>query len=44
MTTVGFVNFGTDIAYLWQNVIGAVVVVVVGVLLGGASPERRPAG
>jgi SSS family solute:Na+ symporter len=44
MTTVGFVNFGTDIAYLWQNVIGAGVVVVVGVLLGGASPEQRPAG
>jgi SSS family solute:Na+ symporter len=44
MTTVGFVNFGTDIAYLWQNVIGAVVVVVVGVVLGGASPEEQPAG
>jgi SSS family solute:Na+ symporter len=37
MTVVGFVNFGTDIAYLWQNVIGAGVVLAVGVLLGGGS-------
>ncbi len=39
MTVVGFVNFGTDIAFLWQNVIGAVVVVAVGVVVsavGGA--------
>jgi Na+/proline symporter len=35
MTTVGFVAFRTDIAYLWQNVIGAGVVVAVGVALGG---------
>ncbi len=35
MTVVGFVNFGTDVAYLWQNVIGAVVVVAVGVAVGG---------
>ena len=41
MTVVGFVNFGTDIAYLWQNIIGAVVVVVVGVLLSG--PGRAEA-
>ena len=41
MTVVGFVNFGTDIAYLWQNVIGAGVVVVVGVALSGS--ERQPA-
>jgi Na+/proline symporter len=33
MTVVGFVNFGTEVAYLWQNVIGAVVVLGVGVLL-----------
>ncbi len=33
MTVVGFVNFGTGVAYLWQNVIGAVVVLAVGVLL-----------
>jgi len=44
MTTVGFVNFGTDVAYLWQNVIGAVVVLAVGLLLGGAAPKERPTG
>jgi solute:Na+ symporter, SSS family len=33
MTVVGFVAFGTGIAYLWQNVIGAVVVLAVGMLL-----------
>jgi len=33
MTVVGFVNFGTEVAYLWQNVIGAVVVLAVGMLL-----------
>ncbi len=33
MGTVGFVAFGTSIEYLWQNVIGAVVVVLVGVPL-----------
>ena len=33
MAVVGFVNFGTGVAYLWQNVIGAVVVLVVGMLL-----------
>ena len=41
MTVVGFVNFGTDVAYLWQNVIGAGVVVVVGVALSGE--ERNAA-
>ena len=38
MSVVGFVNFGTGVAYLWQNVIGAGVVVGVGVLLGGTRP------
>ena len=33
MVTVGFVAFGTTIEYLWQNVIGAVVVLLVGVPL-----------
>jgi solute:Na+ symporter, SSS family len=33
MTVVGFVAFGTGVAYLWQNVIGAVVVLAVGMLL-----------
>lgn len=39
MTMVGFVNFGTDVAFLWQNVIGAVVVVVVGLVLSGGDRE-----
>ena len=33
MASVGFVAFGTTIEYLWQNVIGAVVVLLVGVPL-----------
>jgi len=33
MATVGFVAFGTEIEFLWQNVIGAVVVLLVGVPL-----------
>jgi Na+/proline symporter len=40
MTTVGFVAFGTSVAYLWQNVIGAGVVVAVGLALRG---RRQPA-
>ena len=47
MTVVGFVNFGTDVAYLWQNVIGAVVVLAVGIgvggIGGGGSPSAREA-
>jgi Na+/proline symporter len=35
MTVVGLVAFRTDVAYLWQNVIGAAVVVGVGVALSG---------
>jgi Na+/proline symporter len=35
MSVVGFVAFRTDVAYLWQNVIGAAVVVAVGVALSG---------
>lgn len=41
MTVVGFVNFGTSVAYLWQNVIGAGVVFVVGIAL--SPPQRRAA-
>ena len=41
MTVVGFVNFGTGVAYLWQNVIGAVVVLAVGMLL---APLGGPGG
>jgi len=40
MTTVGFVAFGTDVAYLWQNVIGAGVVVAVGLALSRPSEAK----
>ena len=40
MTVVGMVNFGTGVAFLWQNVIGAVVVVAVGVALSGGGRTR----
>lgn len=39
MTVVGVVNFGTSVAYLWQNIIGAVVVLAVGVVLSGSGQE-----
>ena len=41
MTVVGFVEFRTDIAFLWQNVIGAVVVLAVGGVLGGFGEKVR---
>ncbi|CAN5838064.1 hypothetical protein BH24ACI5_BH24ACI5_16720 [soil metagenome] len=45
MSTVAAVAFMTDVAYLWQNVIGTVVVVVVGVvvtgLTGGAAVQTE---
>jgi SSS family transporter len=40
MTVVGFVAFRTEIAYLWQNVIGAAVVVGVGVALSGTTSQK----
>jgi solute:Na+ symporter, SSS family len=45
MSAVAAVNFGRpSIAFLWQNVIGAVVVVVVGMLVSGmSSSETKPA-
>jgi Na+/proline symporter len=43
MTVVGFVAFRTDVAYLWQNVIGAGVVVAVGIALGGRREADVPA-
>ena len=43
MAVVGFVNFGTEVAYLWQNVIGAVVVVVVGLTLSAFEGDERAA-
>lgn len=33
MGVVGYFNFMTDVAYLWQNVIGAVVVLAIGLAL-----------
>jgi Na+/proline symporter len=43
MSVVGFVAFGTDVAYLWQNVIGAVVVLAVGMLLSFPGRGQREA-
>ncbi|MEQ1857370.1 MAG: sodium:solute symporter, partial [Longimicrobiales bacterium] len=43
MTAVGFVAFRTEVAYLWQNVIGAVVVLAVGVAFSGGSAEPAKA-
>lgn len=41
MTVVGIVEFRTDVAYLWLNVIGAAVVMTVGLLLsGGQTPDE----
>jgi SSS family transporter len=41
MATVASVNFGRpDIAFLWQNVVGAVTVVVVGLVVSAASGTR----
>jgi SSS family transporter len=41
MATVASVNFGRpDIAFLWQNVVGAVTVVVVGLVVSAASGNR----
>jgi Na+/proline symporter len=44
MTAVGAVNFGApQVAYLWYNVIGAVVVVFVGVLVSMVGRRASPA-
>ncbi len=43
MTSVGFVAFRTEVAYLWQNVIGAVVVLAVGVAFSGRPAETTTA-
>jgi Na+/proline symporter len=41
MLTVAAVNFGApSVAFLWHNVIGAVVVVVVGMIISGLAPRR----
>ena len=44
MGTVAAVNFGApQVAFLWHNVIGAVTVVVVGMLIGVVTPAAREA-
>ena len=46
MAAVASVNFGApSVSFLWHNVVGAVTVVVVGMLLSGvgpATPQRQP--
>jgi len=41
MTAVGFVASATNVAFLWHNVVGAVVVVAVGSVLGLVVPSTR---
>lgn len=44
MSAVAVVNFGApSVSFLWHNVVGAVTVVVVGLLVGGLRPAPRPA-
>jgi Na+/proline symporter len=42
MTVVGYVAVNTSIAFLWHNLIGAVVVFVVGVIVSEFTGPRRP--
>jgi Na+/proline symporter len=42
MSSVAVVGFTTNVAYLWQNVIGTAVVVVVGLLVTMVAPGARP--
>ena len=39
MTAVGYVAFTTEVAFLWQNVVGAVAVVVVGLMVSAFDPK-----
>jgi len=43
MGTVAWFTLQTDVSYLWHNIIGAVVVVVVGVVIGGGRVEGETA-
>jgi len=43
MTTVGIVGTTTKVAYLWQNVIGTVVVVTVGLTISALTRSRSSA-
>jgi len=40
MATVAMVGFATNVSWLWQNVVGTVVVVAAGVLLSYVLPEK----
>jgi Na+/proline symporter len=40
MSAVAWVATFTDVAFLWQNVVGAVVVVVVGLAVSAVNPKR----
>ena len=43
MGAVAAVNFGApNVAYLWQNVVGAVVVVAIGLAISAVAPRRVP--
>jgi Na+/proline symporter len=42
MSSVAVVGLTTNVAYLWQNVIGTAVVVVVGLLVTMVAPGARP--
>jgi SSS family transporter len=41
MSAVGWVARSTDVAFLWQNVVGAVTVVVVGLVVSVATSRQR---
>jgi hypothetical protein len=43
MTAVGYVNTFTSVEFLWLNVVGAVVVVVVGAIISAVIPQRASA-
>ncbi|MDA1305959.1 MAG: sodium:solute symporter [Acidobacteria bacterium] len=44
MVAVGYVAANTDVAYLWQNVVGAVVVTVVGLIVSEVTGGRSATG
>ena len=41
MASVAWVATNTDVAFLWHNVVGAVVVVIVGLIVSAVAPRRR---
>jgi Na+/proline symporter len=43
MASVAWFAANSDVAFLWHNVIGAVAVVIVGLLVSAITPRRRPA-